>query len=74
MPPALSFLVIFEMGVAFAQEGLDIDPLILASTITGVTGMCHYAQLFSLERVAHHLFFFCPGWPQTLILSISASK
>jgi hypothetical protein len=41
----------------------------MTSTVTGMTGMCHHPQMFSVEIGTLKLF--CLGWP--VILPTSAS-
>jgi hypothetical protein len=55
----------------FTQTSLAHDPCTLPA-ITGMTGMHHYAQLFSFEIESGKLF--CSSCPGTVILLISASR
>jgi hypothetical protein len=56
----------------FAWDGQDHNLNIFKlPTISGMMGMHHYDQfVFPLGWGSHKLF--CPGWPGTMILSISA--
>jgi hypothetical protein len=48
--PALFALVTFQIGSCiYALAGLDCDPPISASLITGVIGICHSAQVLLVE-------------------------
>jgi hypothetical protein len=40
--------------------------------IAGMTGVYHHGQPFSFALESHKLYF-CPGWPGTTILLMSAS-
>jgi hypothetical protein len=53
----------------YALAGLDSD-LIYASHIAGMIGMSCYTKLLLVEMGVS--WSFCPGWPQTVILPISA--
>jgi hypothetical protein len=44
-----------------AWTGMDHDPGIYASHITGKTGAGHHVQLLFVEMESCN--FFCPGWP-----------
>jgi hypothetical protein len=53
------------------QPGLRCSYFTLLTT-AGMTGMHNQTQLFSIEMGSHKCF--CPGWPGTTILPISASQ
>jgi hypothetical protein len=76
--PAFFALVILETGsLFFAQADLCWDSpnfMLLLSLGWGVTGTCHHTQLFSVEMGGLQNFFFCQGWPWTVMLPISVSQ
>jgi hypothetical protein len=76
-------LVIFQMGPHFyAQAWLDHSHPIYASGIAGIFLLylvCQACAITFSFFLLKKLFFFllqtsCPGWPQTVILPISASQ
>jgi hypothetical protein len=68
-------LVIFEIGSCFMpQPTWDLDPPIYAFHIAGVTGGVPTTSSFYWLRWGGVLWMFCLGWPQTLIILISASQ
>jgi hypothetical protein len=70
---ALFALVIFQIGSYFILGGgLDCDPPIYASQVSGMTGTHHHTWLFIGWRGV--LWTFCLGWPGTMILLISTSQ
>jgi hypothetical protein len=70
--PALFTLVIFGIGSpVYAQMGLDHDPPIYASGVVVMTGTCHHIQLLLVEMEYLNILL---GWPQTMILLITASR
>jgi hypothetical protein len=53
----------------FSQACLDLSPVSVFPPMTGMTGECRYTQLLVEMRVS---WSFCPNWPWTVILPISA--
>jgi hypothetical protein len=70
LPPALVARVIFETGSHFLPR--PQSSYFKLPTVAGMMGKtCHHTWLFSTEMGSHK--HFCPGWPETMILSTSAS-
>jgi hypothetical protein len=66
-------LVVLELGSCFFVQAILVqDALILCFPPWLGWQVCHHAQLFSVEMGFCKLF--CPGWPWTVILSISVSQ
>jgi hypothetical protein len=68
------FVCLFvELGSHFLPQPAWTEIfLFLVPPIAGMTGAHHHTKLFSVEIEPHELFG--PGWPGTVILTISASK
>jgi hypothetical protein len=72
MPLAPFSLVIFRIGSHFIPGPRWIEILLFVLPgITGMMGVYHHTQPLVEMGVSQT---FCPGWPQTLILPISASN
>jgi hypothetical protein len=60
-------------GSRFLPRLAWITILFKLPSVTGMTGTCHYAQLFSAEMGVLQTIF-CLGWPGTMILLTSACQ
>jgi hypothetical protein len=50
---------------------LDHNSPISSSQVAGITDVNHHTWLVLWDRFHYFFFLFCPGWPWTLILSLS---
>jgi hypothetical protein len=74
LPPLLLWLF-WRWVLIFAQaQPGPLSSYFTLSTVAGMPGACHYAQLFSLEMRSHKKKFFHPSCLGTLVLLISASQ
>jgi hypothetical protein len=72
MPSACFALVTFQKESHFLpRPSLDHAPPSYASLIAGIIGVCHYIGFVGQDGI---LLTFCLGWPQTVIVLISASQ